>query len=61
MILRVAEDGTYIEADREGAEFMIAGMTALRDGAPGTVVSRPWINGEAVGDFRLMRVEDSDV
>lgn len=61
MILRISEDGTYIEADRAGADYLINGMTTLRDSGPGTVVSDSFINGGGVGTFRLVRVADVDV
>ena len=60
MILRISEDGTYIEADSAGADYLINGMAVLRDSEPGTVVSQPYINGEGAGVFRLVRVEDLD-
>lgn len=60
MILRIAEDGTYIEADRAGADYLIDGMTSLRDSEPGTVVSDSYVTGSGVGVFKLVRLEDHD-
>lgn len=61
MILRIAGDGSYIEADAAGIDYLINGLRGLRDSKPGTVVSSPsLINGEnpALGPFDLVRVAD---
>lgn len=61
MNLRIGHDGSYIEADAAGIDFLLSGLHTLRDSEPGTVVSAPsLINGEdpAIGPFRLVRVEE---
>jgi hypothetical protein len=61
VILRVGGDGSYIEADADGIDYLLNGLRTLRDSEPGTVVSSPsLINGEdpAVGPFSLVRVAD---
>lgn len=63
MVLRIAGDGSYIEVDREGIDYLLNGLQALRDAEPGTVASSPsLINGEyaGVGPFDLVRAMDEE-
>lgn len=63
MVLRIAEDGSYIEADIAGIDYLLNGLETLRAAEPGTVVSSPsLVNGEpgGVGPFSLVRAADDE-